>query len=273
MGRVLCQPDGRKSCGACCGMYNHKDHLAEETEARIFARTLAYRREAKIAEPETLEAFREKYEDGPAEKLLSQLPSCPFLGFITVKEPGDRPGRVGCLVHPLQNEGVDGRDCGVYDRFICEEYLCAAHEVLREKEMDFVIGAVQDSYLYGLAITNPRFVKSLLALVADLTGFEPAAKILSAPEVLQEARHCFETLRDWPYGDEDGIFGAVKVAGPLDTRRREMPDLQGRGVDHYDRLLNCLGTKADSFALWEEARALLKPRVEKLADAVVRSLS
>lgn len=267
MGRILCHPDAGKSCGACCGMYNHREFDEEATTARILARTLAYRREARIEEPSSLQVFREKYEDREDSKLLGELQSCPFLGFVTVQKAGDKPGKVGCLVHPLQNDGLDGRDCGVFDRFICEDYLCAAHKVLREREMDLVIGSVEDSYLYGLVITNPGYVRGILAEVARRLGEEPSIKVIERHSFRRAAGACFELLRAWPYRAEDGIFGRVRVTGSQATQRRRVPEIRDREVDQVDGLLLDLGTSSEEREVWERARQ----RLLKVLDALVEA--
>ena len=254
-------------------MYNHVAHAPEETGARLMERTLAFRRDARVEEPGSLKAFRERWEDRGEVKLLRDLPSCPFLGFVTVREEGDRPAKVGCLVHPLQNEGIDGRDCGVYDRFICEDYLCAAHEVLREVEMDLVIAAVKDSYLYGLVITNPRYVRSLLEIVAERTGSAPTSRILQRPEVIEAVGECFELLRQWPMRAPDGIFGAVEVAGALETRRRASPwALFGLEKEKVDQLVLALGTAVETKKEWRGARERVEERLKRLVEVVEEAM-
>ncbi len=264
MKRVLCHPDGEKSCGACCGMYNHREWGEEEVRERLRRRTRAYHQEARIDDLESLRDFRAKWEDPPAVKLLTELPSCPFLGFL-----GDDGERVGCLVHPLQNDGIDGRDCGVYDRFICEDYLCAAHDVLRREEVDFVLAAVKDSYLYGLAITNPRFVRTLMEEVARRTGAQPGAKDLLAPAVVEAGARCFEWLRAWRFRGEDGIFGQSEVTGPLQTaRRRELAPGVVAEKTGVDLLLLCLGTRCAGEVEVDQARRLVVRGLEELSEAV-----
>ncbi len=271
--QTLCHPDGRKSCGACCGLYNHVVHDEEATWARLLRRTRAFYQEASVGDEQSLTKFREKWEDGPEDKLLTGLRSCPFLGFVDFDPAEDetrqgRPKQVGCLVHPLQNDGVDGRDCGIYDRFICEDYLCAAHDVLRRAEIRLVLDAVDDSYLYGLAVTNPKFVRKLLELVADRTGALPGGTVLRRPEVIAAAGRCFELMRDWPYRAEDGIFGQVEVAGELDTARRKMPaELLGVEEAPEDVLLVCMGTQCDTVEELKEARQIVVEVVDRLADA------
>lgn len=253
-------------------MYNHVEHGEKSTRRRLLGRTRAFHDSTEIDDPESLQQFRSRWEDGADDKLLSGLPSCPFLGFVDADDDSDdEPGRVGCLVHPLQNDGVDGRDCGVYDRFICEDYLCAAHDILRAPEVRLVLDAVDDSYLYGLIVTNPRFVRKLLDIVARRTGRWPSEKVLQKASVIEAAEACFEQLRDWPHRAEDGIFGQICVAGALDTKRRTMPaddfDVEERPIDV---LLVCMGTECESVEVLTEARTQLEQVVDDLAAAVER---
>ncbi len=256
-------------------MYNHVEHGEAETWRRLQERTRAFFRDAQVDDEASLKAFRKKWEDGAEVKLMTGLPSCPFLGFVDLAEgQGDGKGEVvGCLVHPLQNDGVDGRDCGVYDRFICEDYLCAAHDVLGRAEIRWVLAAVEDSYLYGLVITNPKFVKHLLELVAREVGAMPGGEVLEKGPVLKASRACFELMREWPYRSKDGIFGQVEVAGALDTTRRQLPaDEFGVAPHRVDPLLVCLGSRFESPEILEEGRAKVERAVEDLAQAVMEQL-
>lgn len=264
--RVLCQPDETKSCGACCGLYNHVEHDESATRARLRRRTRAFYEATSIDDEASLQAFRRRWEDEAEDKLMTGLPSCPFLGFIDGPETA---ARVGCLVHPLQNDGVDGRDCGVYDRFICEDYLCAAHTILKADEIELVLNSVDDSYLYGLIITNPKLVRHLLELVARRTGAWPSKKVLSQPAVVEAAGQFFEQMRDWPYRGNDGIFGPVAVFGAVATRRRRMPaDDFDVSSDPVDMLLVCMGTECETVEELKCARRSIDKRVQQFAAAI-----
>ncbi|RAL21614.1 hypothetical protein DL240_12210 [Lujinxingia litoralis] len=262
--RALCHPDGQKSCGACCGMYNHRQTAEPELMARLRHRTEAFRREASIDDAASLRAFRQKWEDPPEVKLLGELASCPFLGLL---DGLDTRGRVGCLVHPLQNDGVDGRDCGVYDRHTCEDYLCAAHAVLKREEVNLVLAAVPDSYLYGLVITNPRLIRTFFELAATERGAYPQARELSDPAVVAAAAEFFSLVRSWPYRAADGIFGSVVPGEGLETHRRAHP--AGEGLRQpVDTLLIGLGTRTLSQPELADARGLLLGAVSRFARAL-----
>ena len=252
-------------------MYNHLQSDQQSTRRRLLERTRAFHQRATVDDAKSLERFRRRWEDGSDVKLLTGLPSCPFLGFVDFDEGGseEEATLVGCLVHPLQNDGIDGRDCGVYDRFICEDYLCASHQILGAGEKQLILDAVDDSYLYGLIVTNPKFVRHLLKLVAQRTGAWPTRRILAQPAVVDAARACFEEFRHWPYRGSDGIFGQVQVCGALETRRRRMPgdDFDVEEVP-LDMLLVCMGTECDELDDLIDARRRMQRRLDALVDVV-----
>ncbi len=270
---ILCHPDADKSCGACCGMYNHVDSASAPVWARLERRTRAFYAQADVADAASLQAFRARWEETRAShKLLSGLPNCPFLGVLGLDDGAGvavSKRKVGCLVHPLQNDGVDGRDCGVYDRHTCEDYLCAAHDLLRDREKLLVLQAVRDSYLYGLVITDVRFVRELLALAADHNGMEPPTRCLQRASAIEAASAYFELKRDWPYAASDGVFGQMQAGEGLETTRREGPSARlGVPPDRVEAVLTCLGTVVDSVEALEQARQAAHQRVDAFARAV-----
>lgn len=271
--KTLCQPGG-KSCGGCCGMYNQRGESDwVQTIERLAQRTLAYRRDADIQDADSLERFREEWEPRPEDKLLDGLPSCPFLGLLELQAGEqvdiDAYGTVGCLVHPFQNDGVDGRDCGVYDRFVCEDYLCASHDVMKDDEKRLVLVAVRDSYLYGVVITDTRFVRELFEGAATINGMMPRAEHLARPEAIECARAYFELKRTWPYRDVDAVFGQVVPVSGLDTARRPGPSEQVNVEDGaHEAILRCLGTRVGSVSELEDARQ----RVDQIVRAFARAV-
>lgn len=270
---VLCQPDADKSCGACCGMYNRVDSGQQATLARLRRRTRAFHRTADVDDEASLRAFRARWEETRADrKLLSGLPNCPFLGLLDADDDSDREAadaKVGCLVHPMQNDGVDGRDCGVYDRRTCEEYLCAAHDLMRDREKLLVIQAVADSYLYGLVITDVRFVRQLFEQAARINGMDPPPRCVQRKAAVEAAAAYFELKRDWPFGADGGVFGQVQPEEGLEYSRREGP-AEALGVEPgpFAPILTCLATDVDSVDQLRRARRIVCGRVAAFADAV-----
>lgn len=252
-------------------MYNRVDSDESSTLARLEERTLAYQQDARIDDDASLKAFRERWETTDEQvKLLDGLPNCPFLGLLGYNgdtEPSEH--KVGCLVHPLQNDGVDGRDCGVYDRQICDDYLCAAHDILRDYEKWLVIQSIGDSYLYGLVITDVLFVRQLFEQIARINGKYPDSVDVQRTGVAEAASNYFELKRQWPYAAEDGVFGQMVPGEGLDATRREGPSSAlGVEPDEWEAILTCLGTTVDHVEELRDARERVRTRVVAVANQI-----
>ena len=195
-GLHLCQPDSRKSCAACCGIYNYVDNRREALSARFAYRThlFAMVRDGRLS----LEAYRDairRREDG--KRIYHTIYTCEFVGYLN-----DEATTVGCMLHPLQNEGRDLRVVSFYGRDICEGHFCPSYEKLTSNEASIVIDTIDDWYLYGAVITDIDYVKSFFRRVQDELGEEVLAERVRANV---PARACllnfFELKTTWPFRD------------------------------------------------------------------------
>ncbi len=161
----LCRTN-RGSCGACCGLYNRVDRSRTALGEILERRTRLAAPAARAGDEAALRAYVEIEGFGGPERPFPFLPDCPLLGFVGV---GDGERRVGCLVHPEATGGWDGRGLGAHEAAVCRDYLCPSHQLLSEKEIAlaevFVFTGKEGWYLYGLTITDPAFLKSLVELL------------------------------------------------------------------------------------------------------------
>ena len=135
---ILCQPDSRKGCSLCCGLFNFRD-ISKESLLLFLGkgvqRELSYK----------------SYEDyiEPAEVRDKGSHVCPFQGFLS-------PGKPGCLLHPLYC-GEERRGRSLFSEKICGNFLCPAHYILTDAEKKGLVKYVNDWYLYSVAIADPLF--------------------------------------------------------------------------------------------------------------------
>ena len=102
---ILCQPDEGKSCGACCGLYNYVDSSHSSLTQRLRSRTKRFQKLVK--NPEDVEIYaKETLADEDFAKRYEVIYCCEYLGFLDNEEK-----KVGCLLHPEQNSGLDLRAC------------------------------------------------------------------------------------------------------------------------------------------------------------------
>lgn len=139
---TLCQPDAQKNCFRCCPPIRPAgyDHIMHRT---VLSRRLA----------RNTESFRRKGPDAGA--VISGV-DCWGLGYL---DDGGR--RIGCLLHPLQNSGVDHRDRTGYGEK-CRREWCREAQVfasLQPDEAGLVLRLADglDSFEYSSPQWNPAF--------------------------------------------------------------------------------------------------------------------
>lgn len=231
--RPLCQREGA-SCGACCGLYNRRDHSRAALEAALRRRT-----EALDGAPCTLEAFRAAAARLAAEEPPPLFPSvrvCTLLGFL------DEEGRrLGCLAHPAATGGPDLRDAGVYDARTCESFMCPSHAWLSEEEAELAALACGDAHLYGLVVTDVPFLRTALAAVGEGVAARVELRHLSRP-LFRRALRSLLALKEELAPGSDGLYGAFRpgAAGEDVPRGIDYQELR-RERSPRDAILTCAG--------------------------------
>ena len=136
----LCQPDEKKSCSACCGLFNHSD-ISRENLTRFL----------KDGEFRTENYWRYEIEGSYPEQTTScrdySSHICPFNSFIS-------RGKPGCRIHPLY-AGEEHREMALYGAAACKNYSCPAYILFNDDEKKIIIDSINDWYLYTIAIIDP----------------------------------------------------------------------------------------------------------------------
>jgi hypothetical protein len=205
---LLCQPDDRKSCAWCCGLYNVRDSGKEELVARLRRRTRNFFRTARAPEP--IIAYGEETKAEERLQLLDpDFYSCEFCGFLDAKET-----RVGCLLNPMSrgNDGTDWRGLSFHGGSACGGFLCRAFRRLTDREREIVLVTVDDWYLYGLIISDVDYIKAVVRLVGLALGRSFTLDNGLSPPVLQAICELFRWKIDPPFARQSG--GSVQ---PLDA--------------------------------------------------------
>jgi hypothetical protein len=251
---ALCQRAGA-SCGACCGLYNRRDHGEPSVRALLSRRTRAL---AGVAR--TPPAF------AAAARRISAAEEAPLLGWLDAAET-----RVGCLAHPSATGGPDLRDCGAYDASICDGFLCPSHAWLGEAEAEIAIRACGDWYLYGLVVTDVPFLRACLGAIARGAGAQVEPRHLEDGRFRAALRRLLALKRELAPGS-DGLYGAFEPGpDPADAEPRPRAiDYAALGRDRspWDEILLCAGADPrsgnDLDALEAQVRARLDGAVAAL---------
>ncbi len=257
--RPLCQREGA-SCGACCGLYNRRDHSRGALEA-----TLRRRTEFLAVVPRSLGAFRMAAARLAALEPAPLFPSvrvCPLLGFLDAGE-----SRIGCLAHPAATGGPDLRDAGVYDARTCESFMCPSHAWLSEEEAELAAGACGDAWLYGLVVTDVPFLRAALAAVAEGTGTRVERRHLSRPAFRLALRSLLALKEELAPGS-DGLYGAFRPGPAGEELPREI-DYQAlrRERSPWDALLTCAGADPRSGNDLDALEAEVRRRLDACRQA------
>lgn len=190
---VLCQPDSGKSCGACCGLYNYVDSSREALTQRLRARTKRYHETVKS--PDDLPRYAdETFAVEDFSKRYEVIYCCEYLGFLDAEEK-----KVGCLVHPLQNGGVDMRTVSFYGQDVCAGHLCPSHHFIPRSQQLILLKIIDDWFLYGLCLTDIDLVVTYFRLIADRAGRELKPDVFNDPALRTIALEYFHWKTTWPF--------------------------------------------------------------------------
>ena len=190
---ILCQPDEGKSCGACCGLYNYVDSSRSSLTKRLRARTRRFNKLVKTCgdigcyanETFAREDFKKRYE---------VIYCCEYLGFLDSEEK-----KVGCLLHPAKNSGLDLRDASFYGQELCAGHICPSHHFIPQSQSQILIKVINDWYLYGLCLTDIDLVKIYFRLLADRIGEELKPEIFNNIILKNIAGKFFDWKITWPF--------------------------------------------------------------------------
>jgi len=261
----LCQPDSIKSCGACCGLYNWQDHGRETLVRLLRGRTTLFR---SFGQDFELEAYSLAAKElTPRWKLLEDIYNCEFLGFLDKEEK-----RVGCLLHPSVNNGRDLRDSSFYGPGLCAAHMCPSHEHLTETEKLFVIGALEDWYLYGLVITDIDLVKEFSTHARDRLGDVIRPECLHDEGVRAALRAFFELKLGWRFASAEPRLG--KYYFTHSEYRVARIDYEKRWKikpSRFDRILVSLSSEFQTEAELREAEAVIEEKLGRFVQAYQRS--
>jgi hypothetical protein len=149
---ILCRPDERRSCCACCGAFNLGDISRASISGFLGDGELRTKGEAV-----------EGIDRSPLHPRDGSAHICPFQGFAG---DGSLPG---CLVHPSV-AGADGRERSLYGAGICETYFCPAHFLLDARAKRLLLAHIDDWYRYSIAVVDPLGFVWMLGEVHKTTG-------------------------------------------------------------------------------------------------------
>jgi len=258
----LCQPDAGKSCGACCGLYNWKDH------SRAAIKKILELQTALFAPFQTSGQDFDRYRDlreGSInnEKLFETIYNCEFIGFI---DPDRR--RVGCMLHPLVTGGRDLRNHCFYGAEICSGHFCPGYSCFSTAQQLAVVKATDDWYLYGLTITDIDLVKEFFKHVENTIGDSIKEKLLDQPAITCVLSDFFSLKEYWPFKARENRLGKYYFsAAEYHVARIEYKERWGMPPSLFDKMLVSLESELASEDDLRRAEAIIQELVDRFIAA------
>ncbi len=259
---VLCQPDYRKSCGACCGLYNYVDSSRESLVKRLRGRTKRFRELVKdqsdlnhYAEITfACEDFTPRYE---------VIYCCEYLGFLDNEEK-----KVGCLLHPMQNSGVDMRAVSFYGQETCAGHICPSHHFIPAQQSQILVKIIDDWYLFGLCLTDIDLVVEYFRFLADKLGEEIKPEVFADEKLKSIALEYFNWKINWPFrSTETNRLGKYYFDGSQYMISYIDYEKLGREISRFDKIFMSLSSE---FADAQEvcaAEDLITDNIHKFVSA------
>ncbi len=258
----LCQPGDGKSCGACCGIYNYVDSSREAIAARLRRRTERFHHDVRAAEDLTTFS-RTIREAEDQRRRFEVIYCCEYAGFLDREER-----RVGCLLHPTQNGGIDRREVSFYGRELCDGHLCPSHHFLSRTEQLTLIDLLDDWYLYGLCITDIDLVKDYFRHIGDRLGEAPAPERFRNRTVRAIARRFFAFKLTWPFRSRgDNRFGRFYFDGAQHMIRPIDYAALGCERSRYDGIFLSLSSVFGNRRELDQAEEMIRENIEALVAA------
>jgi hypothetical protein len=253
----LCQPDSRKSCGACCGLYNYADSRRESLLLRLRRRTELFRNNVKGKGD--LAAFSDMIAKTESQdKLYEVIYCCEYLGFLD-----DDETRVGCLLHPLANDGVDLRDVSFYGKELCDGHFCPSYHHLSREEKRSLINIIDDWYLYGLCVTDIDIVKEYFRFISEGIYEVPDSDRLSEGTLKEIALEFFSLKISWPFrSPESNRFGKYYFDGSQYMISHIDYDSLGAERSRYDKIFLSLSSRFTCLGELEEAEDTIQRNID-----------
>lgn len=253
----LCQPDACKSCGACCGLYNYADSTRKFLTMKLRDRTKLFRETVKVQAD--LKAFSDAIKNRESgEKLYEVIYCCEYLGFLD-----DDEKRVGCLLHPFQNDGVDMRDVSFYGVELCNGHFCPSYHFISRAEKLALIRIIDDWYLYGLCITDIDLVKEYFRFISEGI-YEVVHPDRLKGRLRDIALDFFSFKTSWPFRSPDtNRFGKYYFDGSQYMISHIDYDALGCERSRFDKIFLSLTSRFKNLEELKEGEEIVRKNIDE----------
>jgi len=253
---MLCQPDNKKSCGACCGLFNWKDHSRSAIHEIICLQTDLF-----FSLPNFNNLTKYKTEVNSLiknKKLFETIYNCEFLGFIDKNRR-----KIGCMLHPAVTGNPELRNNCFYGSKICESHFCPSFGSLTTIEQKAVIASIDDWYLYALVITDFDLVKEFFKHIETSIGEGIKEKNLSKSGIKPALNDFFKLKEDWKFRAKENRLGKYYFSkAEYNIARIAYKEKWGVPPSRYDKILVSLESEFESLQKLREAESIIENKIQ-----------
>jgi hypothetical protein len=260
----LCQPDANKSCGACCGLYNYADSTKVSLSRRLRERTNYFRETVRCRE-DLPDFSRTVKMSEDTRKIYEVIYCCEYLGFLD-----DAEKKVGCLLHPCQNGGVDMREVSFYGGELCEGHLCPSYHYLSREEKLALSNMANDWYLYGLCVTDIDLVKSYFRLISEKVCEMPSPDIFKKGAFREIVLRFLSFKISWPFRSKAANrFGKYYFDGSEYMINRIDYEKLGCEKSRFDSIFISLSSEFKNVKELREGEILIESNIDEFVRTYV----
>jgi len=258
---MLCQPDSDKSCGACCGLYNWKDHSRAALEALLCLQTDLFFAHADLCNLRSYLSERNRRTTNTP--LFASIYNCEYLGFVDSSHR-----RVGCLLHPAVTGDPSLRSHCFYGPQICNDHFCPGFGCLTAVEQQAVVHSITDWYLYGLIITDIDLVKGFFKHIEERMGDSVRPARLLRPAALKALSSFFKLKVNWKFRARENRLGKYYFSeAEYHIARIDYQSRWGRPPSRFDKILVSLESELATEQELREAEAAIEEHIQRFIAA------
>jgi len=253
---MLCQPDNKKSCGACCGQFNWQNHSREAITKILELQTKTF---LALSDYNNLSEYKRLVNAAIKNtKLFETIYNCEFLGFIDKEHQ-----KTGCMLHPEVTQIPDLRNNCFYGTEICESHFCPGFGCLRTVEQKAVIQSIDDWYLYALIITDIDLVKEFFKHVENRLGESIKEKHLNNPGLNNALKDFFQLKENWEFMAKENRLGKYYFSkAEYNIARIEYKEKWDIPPSPFDKILVSLESEFKSLKELKKAESIIEDKIQ-----------
>jgi len=261
----LCQPDAGKSCGACCGLYNYTDSTRLSLVSRLRSRTERFRRIVQGMDDLSIFSEQTKRLEDQAKR-YEVIYCCEYIGFLD-----DDEKRVGCLLHPLQNEGSDLRGASFYGKELCDGHFCPSYQYISREEKLSLLNILDDWYLYGLCLTDIDLVKEYFLLISNGVYETPSPERFKSGILREISLRFFSFKLNWPFRSPAvNRLGKYYFDGSQYMINHIDYEKLGCERSKFDKIFLSLSSEFNHLSELRQAESLIQTTIDEFVEAYTK---